>query len=689
MLQLSPCAHGWQSSWHRASRGALQEQQHKPHCSSLREHTLTCHIYKPPSSRSLLSSGTLSQNLTTEGQGVRGEYLLSSTGLKVVVAAPCQEERAVSGMIPALPSHPRACFALPPAATPQTQQQDCTGRGPTDAPAHPTSPTALHPAQLPCFPASPCRPHTCTSCFSLGTGCGITFSSPWTNQPNMLPSRNPPIRPHIAPTTSPPELSQPIPAAVPSQGPREEGGVPWLWLPFCYRRLHHSWDVVFGLHPSFSPFCACPGLVPESKGSGSAGITLGGTARPCKALTSCCGTALLLLQLRLQTEGWTWPFAAVPVCSACCICPPPHLSGQCLAPMGCLSVGVGRECPGKPLIALGEEAAAPQCHSSTHSCAHLGPFWHLWLWHHPLKALHQPAQHTRSCPAGRAGVVRAHPVSCTPHPASLHPTSHTLRPSNPTTVHPTLCQTIPNPASHIPCLPQILRPTTRIPHPTIPYPKSLILQSLIPHPSSPISHHSILNPKSHIPHPSILYPTSQITHPTSCIPTPHISHLSMLCLSILNPTPHIPLSHILHPASHILCLPIPYSTSLHPMPPLCLLMGCCTQGTHQLSMSVPKPSSSSQPSSSSSSGSKGVISAGRAGSHVQELATRREPQTMVSLLPLPRASSSSSLRTCTSVWKGRKYYLVGHGEKSALCPELGEGRMPRGAEGSPPGLGIF
>lgn len=199
MLQLSPCAHGWQSSWHRASRGALQEQQHKPHCSSLREHTLTCHIYKPPSSRSLLSSGTLSQNLTTEGQGVRGEYLLSSTGLKVVVAAPCQEERAVSGMIPALPSHPRACFALPPAATLQTQQQDRTGRGPTDAPAHPTSPTALHPAQLPCFPASPCRPHTCTSCFSLGTGCGITFSSPWTNQPNMLPSRTPPSDPTLLP----------------------------------------------------------------------------------------------------------------------------------------------------------------------------------------------------------------------------------------------------------------------------------------------------------------------------------------------------------------------------------------------------------------------------------------------------------------------------------------------------------
>lgn len=235
------------------------------------------------------------------------------------------------------------------------------------------------------------------------------------------------------------------------------------------------------------------------------------------------------------------------------------------------------------------------------------------------------------------------------YPASLRPTSHILHPSNPTSVHPTSCQTIPNPASHIPCRPQILRPATRMPHPTIPSPKSLLLQSLIPHPSSPISHHSILNPISHIPHPSVLYPTSQVMHPTSCISTPHISQLSVPCLSILNPTPHIPPSHILHPASHIPCLPIPYSTSLYPMPSLCLLMGCCAQGTHQLSMPVPKPSSSSQPSSSSSSGSKGVISAGRAGSGVQELATRREPQTMGSLLPLPRASSSSSLRTCTSV----------------------------------------
>lgn len=163
----------------------------------------------------------------------------------------------------------------------------------------------------------------------------------------------------------------------------------------------------------------------------------------------------------------------------------------------------------------------------------------------------------------------------------------------------------------------------------------------------------------------------------------------MPCLSILNPTPHIPPSHILHPASHTPCLPIPYPTSLHPTPPLCLLMGCCTQGTHQFSVPVPKPSSSSQPSSSSSSGSKGVISAGRAGSGVQRLAARREPQTTSSLLPLPRASSSSSLRTCTSVWKGRKYHLVGRGGKPALCPELGEGRKPRVAEGAPPGLWIF
>lgn len=201
--------------------------------------------------------------------------------------------------------------------------------------------------------------------------------------------------------------------------------------------------------------------------------------------------------------------------------PPPlkTMSG----PMGCLSVGVGRECPGKPPTALGEGAAAPRCHTSTHSCAHLRLFWHLWLRYHPLKALHQPAQHARSCPAGRAGVVRAHPASCIPCPAPLHPTSHIshpaslhpspishpaslyptsrnppshipcpsiLHPSNPTSVHPTSFQTVPNPASNIPCLPQILCPRTCIPQPTIPHCKFLILQSFIPH---------ILHPPSHTP----------------------------------------------------------------------------------------------------------------------------------------------------------------------------------------------
>ena len=34
------------------------------------------------------------------------------------------------------------------------------------------------------------RHHTCVSCFSLVTGCGITFSSPWTNQANILVTRN-------------------------------------------------------------------------------------------------------------------------------------------------------------------------------------------------------------------------------------------------------------------------------------------------------------------------------------------------------------------------------------------------------------------------------------------------------------------------------------------------------------------
>lgn len=319
---------------------------------------------------------------------------------------------------------------------------------------------------------------------------------------------------------------------------------------------------------------------------------------------------------------------------------------------------------------------------------------------------------------------------CIPHPASLHPTSyiphpsiphltpcippslphltsciplsHIPQPSNPypTSLHPASLQShvcpshivSDNPKSCIPhpmptsnpvsynLHPSTHNPSSQIPHPTILYPT---------HPSSPIPHPSILNPIPHVPYPSVPYPTPQITHPTSCIPTPRIPHLSVPCLSTLNLTPHIPPSHILHPASHTPCLPIPYPTSLHPTPPLCLLMGCCTQGTHQFSMPVPKPSSSSQPSSSSSSGSKGVISAGRAGSGVQRLAARREPQTISSLLPLPRASSSSSLRTCTSVWKGRKYHLVGRGGKPALCPELGEGRKPRVAEGAPPGLWIF
>lgn len=36
----------------------------------------------------------------------------------------------------------------------------------------------------------PSRQRTRASCFSLVTGCGITFSSPWTNQANILVTRN-------------------------------------------------------------------------------------------------------------------------------------------------------------------------------------------------------------------------------------------------------------------------------------------------------------------------------------------------------------------------------------------------------------------------------------------------------------------------------------------------------------------
>lgn len=34
------------------------------------------------------------------------------------------------------------------------------------------------------------RQRTCASRFTLVTGCGITFSSPWTNQANILVTRN-------------------------------------------------------------------------------------------------------------------------------------------------------------------------------------------------------------------------------------------------------------------------------------------------------------------------------------------------------------------------------------------------------------------------------------------------------------------------------------------------------------------
>jgi len=93
-----------------------------------------------------------------------------------------------------------------------------------------------------------------------------------------------------------------------------------------------------------------------------------------------------------------------------------------------------------------------------------------------------------------------HPISHVSHPASLYPTSRNppshipcpsiLHPSNPTSVHPTSFQTVPNPASNIPCLPQILCPRTCIPQPTIPHCKFLILQSFIPHILHPPSHTS-------------------------------------------------------------------------------------------------------------------------------------------------------------------------------------------------------
>lgn len=62
----------------------------------------------------------------------------------------------------------------------------CTSAHP-HSPCTTGTPPALHIASTP--PSPLCRLRTCVSCFSLLTGCGITFSSPWTNHPNMLPSK--------------------------------------------------------------------------------------------------------------------------------------------------------------------------------------------------------------------------------------------------------------------------------------------------------------------------------------------------------------------------------------------------------------------------------------------------------------------------------------------------------------------
>jgi len=70
-----------------------------------------------------------------------------------------------------------------------------------------------------------------------------------------------------------------LPAAVPSQGLRDEGGH-WLWLLLGRCRLHCSRDALggrnaaFWLCPGFSPFCACSGLFRKTMGIGTAAVTL-------------------------------------------------------------------------------------------------------------------------------------------------------------------------------------------------------------------------------------------------------------------------------------------------------------------------------------------------------------------------------------------------------------------------------
>lgn len=116
----------------------------------------------------------------------------------------------------------------------------------------------------------PCSQLTCVPAFSLVTGCGITFSSPWTNQPNILVTKTP-VRAGWAasapgaaiPLATVPtqELLPPLPAA----GSRGEGGHR-LRLPLgrcllrCHRTALGGRNAAFWLCLGFGALRACSGL---------------------------------------------------------------------------------------------------------------------------------------------------------------------------------------------------------------------------------------------------------------------------------------------------------------------------------------------------------------------------------------------------------------------------------------------
>lgn len=106
---------------------------------------------------------------------------------------------------------------------------------------------------LPCLSLSISQ-RTCVSRFSLVTGCGITFSSPWTNQLNILETRNQlePAGRAFAPASAIPlatrarqKVPPVLPATIHSHGLRAER-CPRLQLPLACRCLLCRWGALRG-----------------------------------------------------------------------------------------------------------------------------------------------------------------------------------------------------------------------------------------------------------------------------------------------------------------------------------------------------------------------------------------------------------------------------------------------------------